>query len=132
MYNLANMYLHEELIKNSIDKSIELLMNCCNASNDFYDAFELLCLALVKKFGLNFESMQNEIKKYSCQSNELFIIITQTITNLDFGDASVLDERFSFYEDHDLIYNHDRRTMPLKKIKDENEELKAFNYVAIL
>lgn len=65
-YNLAHLYLYEKTIQDGFQKSIDLLIVL---SSRFYPAKILLIIALVKKYGLNYEilkeKLSSQIKLYS-------------------------------------------------------------------
>lgn len=87
MYNLAHLYLYNETIENNITNSIELLVESC--TKGFYPSRELLCIALIKKFGFDFDEMKNEEK---------------------------FNRQVKLYNNSDFLYNHLRQIIPSKDI----------------
>ena len=91
MYNLAHLYLYEDPVENSIDKSIKLLSN--SYMKGFLPSQILLCLALIKKYG-------NDSAKLLDDENNIPSDIIQKIKiyRLDF------DRKYESYRKIDFLY----------------------------
>ena len=104
MYNLAHIYICVDQSKEMIDKSIDLLINSIN--QNLLLAEFLLCVALIKKHGLNFSNIYKEIKmkteKTSRLSDEIFEIIDLTgiysmeAFNQFYKAISMFDVKYNF------------------------------------
>ena len=102
MYNLAHLYLYEEPIKDSIDKSIELLVRSLNEG--FYPSFELLCLSLIKKYGNDFDSITKKLDEQTSHFNKyktpILVIVGNYISYKSFYEMKYLE-----YKNVDFLYN---------------------------
>lgn len=82
MYNLAHLYFYEDSNKDSIDKSIELLIH--SNEKGFLQSKELLCLTLLKKYNFHLDAIKAEIESLSQGNKELSLEICKIIRKKSF------------------------------------------------
>lgn len=98
MYNLAHIYLFNDTI--DIDKSIDLLIQSSN--QDFLPSQELLCLALIKKYGSDLVTIKEILDKQLNQKSNIIykIMIKQEL----YKDTSFI-KTYQYYKNIDFLYN---------------------------
>ena len=102
MYNLAHIHVYEEMIKQDIDRSIELLIK---SSNEFEYSFNLLCIILIKRYGFKIERIQHEIDKQIEKTNEIHAKVSAKINLLiNLGELYV-DSLYETYRNKDFLYD---------------------------
>ncbi|KAK8888425.1 hypothetical protein M9Y10_039495 [Tritrichomonas musculus] len=104
MYNLAHLYFYEDPIKDSIDKSIELLMR--SLENGFQPSKKLLCIALIKKCNFDLYAIKEEIERISHGNKELSFEIYTAILNSKLLDSECFVINYEYYRDIDFLYQN--------------------------
>ena len=120
MYNLAHLYMYEINDQKNIDKSIELLIK----SSNFNPSKNLLCIALIKKYGFNIEYIKKELLKQTDKNIELTLIIYNMIQDMKLIDKIVFDITYNFYKKVDFIYNFIKIPIPSFFLNYQNQSLK--------
>ena len=105
MYNLAHLHFYEEPLKDSFEKSIHLLVK--SAKSKFQPSIILLCLVLIMTFGIDFNDIIKELKKYENVSNELQHSICYTIKIMQLDTIESFEYYYNAYHDIDYIYDFD-------------------------
>lgn len=125
MYNLAHIYIFEDGFENKIDESIDLLFE----SVSFEPAIMLLCIILIKKYGFNFDMIEQIIIEKTSESNKIFQ--NRIIKQLKLFDEFKLNEQYKLYQSLDFLFgfNSHFRAFASSKIfneerKNENKEMK--------
>ena len=120
MYNLTNIYIYDENIKQNFNKSIKLLIK---SSKKFEHSMILLCLVLIKKFGFNIEIIMQNIKKQKeidiNLSTKIYLKIEYI---LSFG-IQVFESLYSSYKDKDFLYNIELQPILTKYLESSNEDI---------
>lgn len=91
MFNLACIYLYNDSFKDNVELSIDLLIKSSNRG--FHPSKELLCLALIKKFGFNLVIIKDEIDKLDMLQYQAKKQIFQMIVNEKMNDRIVFERR---------------------------------------
>ncbi|KAK8890607.1 hypothetical protein M9Y10_035387 [Tritrichomonas musculus] len=104
MYNLAHLYFYEDPIKDSIDKSIELLIR--SLENGFHSSKKLLCLVLIKKCNFDLYTIKEEIERISHGNKELSFEIYTAILNSELLDSKYFETNYEYYRDIDFLYKN--------------------------
>ena len=116
MYNLAHLYFYEEPIKDSINKSIDLLIR--SLKSKAYPPKVLLCLCLIKKFGCDLQNIKAELDKYRNESHDSSSIIYQMIIVLQLNYTFEYEKLYEYYKPVDYLYDHNRKIIPAKSINE--------------
>lgn len=103
MYNLAHLYLYEEPNKENIEQSIDLLIRSIKIG--FLPSKNLLCLALIKKCGLNIEYIKETINKYGEESNNISSYIYEMIQYYQLNGETAYENDYNHYKTIDFLYN---------------------------
>ena len=109
MYNLAHIYMYNELVNQNLNKSIDLLIR---SMNKFIHSFILLCLALLKKFSSS-DAIKKELKKRTdiSENTKSEILVMVAICELFF---KVLYESYQY---QDFLYNMDLKPVLSSEIE---------------
>ncbi|KAK8881199.1 hypothetical protein M9Y10_003931 [Tritrichomonas musculus] len=116
MYNLAHLYFYEDPIKDSIDKSIELLIN--SIKSGFQQSEELLCIALIKKHNFDVDIIITEIDDIIQESEELSFDICEMIINSELLEQNYFESRYEYNRNIDFLYDIDLEPCISKIIYD--------------
>ena len=88
---------------------------------------ELLCIILIKKFGLNIEIIEEELKKYKNITDNFLSSVFEMIENEDLFDHSIYEKRYKYYENVEYLYDFRFRRVSYEKVinqdLDENYKL---------
>ncbi|KAK8871531.1 hypothetical protein M9Y10_007261 [Tritrichomonas musculus] len=113
MYNLAHLYFYEDPIKDSIDKSIELLIH--SIEKGFQQSKVLLCLALLKKHNFHLDMIKAEIEPIS---KELSFEICTIIWNSGLLESIYFEALYNYNQNIDFLYSNDFRPYITNEIND--------------
>ncbi|KAK8871370.1 hypothetical protein M9Y10_007093 [Tritrichomonas musculus] len=120
MYNLAHLYFYEDPIKDSIDKSIELLIH--SIEKGFQQSKELLCLALLKKHNFNLDMIKEEIDRIS-KGNKVLSFEICTIMNISgLFDSKYFETRYEYNRNIDFLYSNELKPC-ISKVIDNSENI---------
>ncbi|KAK8836973.1 hypothetical protein M9Y10_037009 [Tritrichomonas musculus] len=104
MYNLAHIHMYDETIKQDIDLSIDLLIR---SSSMFFHSKILLCILLIRKFGLNFEEIERTIEKQSDEKRKLSKEVLKIINKLELFEKHIYKYFYESYRNKDFVYGID-------------------------
>ena len=111
LYNLAHIYIYEESNNQRIDEAIEYLIK--SSLQKFSPANDLLCIALIKKYGFNLTKIQKELQKLKNFKNDKFV---KMILQKDF-----YEKQYQYYKSIDFLYDFKLEAI---QSKDLNEQYK--------
>ena len=60
---------------------------------------------MIKIYQYDYESFEQELKKYTNETNELMSQIIQTIENIGLNVYSIYENYIDFYQENDFLYN---------------------------
>ncbi|KAK8850242.1 hypothetical protein M9Y10_018367 [Tritrichomonas musculus] len=103
MYNLAHLYLYENIRDDGIDESIQLLIN--SALQTFSHSIFLLCLALIKKFNGDMISIKNKVDESTFNDSELSNNVCQMIIKYELNNDITFERFFECYRKIDFLYD---------------------------
>ena len=121
MYNLAHIYIFDEMIGGDINKSIELLIK----SFKFGYSQILLCLILIKKCGNNISLIKGEIERNAKTNDNLDTLLRQIIkiiTNLQLFNRSKVEFYYEIYHSMDFLYNIELESVNSYELRDMNKK----------
>ena len=126
MYNLANIYMYND--KSKIDDAIDLLFN---SFSQFSYSLNLLCLALVKKYGFNFNKIEDKVKELdkNCPKNKLSLIINK-LYYLRLYNNWEFESLYESYREKYFLYNYKHEIISFSDFhtkKDNDNQNKAPN-----
>ena len=126
MYNLANIYMYND--KSKIDDAIDLLFN---SFSQFSYSLNLLCLALVKKYGFNFNKIEDKVKELdkNCPKNKLSLIINK-LYYLRLYNNWEFESLYESYREKYFLYNYKHEFISFSDFhakKDNDNQNKAPN-----
>ena len=116
MYNLANIYIFDDAIKQDIDTSIDLLIR---SSPYFYHSTFLLYLVLLNKFGYDINAIMKFIDEKANHSCELSSKIMEMFNKTQYFPRSVFKEAFDSYKDHLFLYDFDINPISFLDFQDQ-------------
>lgn len=127
MYNLANIYIYDENVKQDLDKAIKLLIN---SSHKFDHSHVLLCIALVKKFGYNLDEIEDYIQKTNSEKSSTNTLqIRERMLSLKLNDNDIFANLYETYRDqlylYDFLYDAVPHSEFIEPKKDSVENSKA-------
>ena len=99
MYNLSHIYIYEDVTKDRIDESIKLLVKL--SRKYFNPSYDLLCIALIKKHGFNFEK-----KKKKMNDKKIPSYIYKKMISKELFDKSIFKEKYQYYQNIDYLYDY--------------------------
>ncbi|KAK8891597.1 hypothetical protein M9Y10_028810 [Tritrichomonas musculus] len=102
MYNLGHLYLYEEPIKDSINQSIDLLIQSLNEG--FLPSLELLCISLIKKYGEDVVSIKQKLEEQTNNSNKYKTTILTLIEKI-LSSKSLYELIYLKFKNIDYLYN---------------------------
>ena len=116
IYNLAHIYIYDETIKKDLNKSIDLLIK---SINKFKHSYILLCLALLKRFDSNIETINQELKKRTDITKSAMRRILKKIALLKLN----FDAQYESYRNKDYLYNFKLKPVESSKIENIKEKV---------
>ncbi|KAK8892321.1 hypothetical protein M9Y10_029547 [Tritrichomonas musculus] len=106
-YNLANIYIYDETIRDKIDDAIELLFN----SIEFPHSYILLFIALLKKYGFKLNEIEKHITELNNKNPKSTLPpISDDLCRLGLNNDSTYKILYEIFKDNYLVYD------PLHKI----------------
>ena len=106
-YNLANIYIYDETIRDKIDDAIELLFN----SIEFPHSYILLFIALLKKYGFKLNEIEKHITELNNKNPKSTLPpISDDLCRLGLNNDSTYKILYEIFKDDYLVYD------PLHKI----------------
>ncbi|KAK8842949.1 hypothetical protein M9Y10_025815 [Tritrichomonas musculus] len=120
MYNLAHLYFYEDPIKDSIDKSIELLIH--SIEKGFQQSKELLCLALLKKHNFNLDMIKEEIERISKGNKVLSFEVCIIINISGLFESKYFEARYEYNRNIDFLYSNELKPC-ISKVIDNSENI---------
>ena len=122
MYNLSHIYIYKDKSKKRIDEAIGLLIKLFNLS--FHQSLNLLCVALIKKHGFNFQRIQMELLERTNKLSSLSSAVFQIIKKQKLDIEADYNNYYKFLEKIDYIYDfrEDTIAFSIKKfyLEDKN------------
>ena len=118
MFNLASLYLYNDSFKDNSNLSIELLIK--SALRGFIPSRELLCLALIKKFGFELATIMNEIDKLGINSNGIKNHIYNIIVKEELMNQIIFKEKWHNYQGVSFLYNALTNIIPTSSLNNSN------------
>lgn len=115
-FNLSIIYLYDEPFMNSIDKSINLLIDLIDTK--IKSSKILLCLALIKKFGfqINSDDIKQELLKYKDDPNYMIIEISKMIVDMELNNPIIYEQKSDYYKNHFLLYDYKKMIVSLQNL----------------
>ncbi|KAK8840052.1 hypothetical protein M9Y10_030985 [Tritrichomonas musculus] len=112
-YNLAHIYLYNEITDHSIDKSIDLLIQ--SSLEGFNQSLILLCISLIKKYGYNFDAFAKRLDNDSLSLKIIRLIELKRLNN-----EKNYEQLFKQYRHVDFLYNIIQEYVLSSKISEDN------------
>lgn len=106
MYNLAHIYIYNKSFEHEFDKSVELLIR---SSKKFHHSLILLCLVLIKKFGINRDAIKGQIDKLSYKTSNIYSQVFETIKKMQLDKKAIFESLYESYQTKDFLYNIQRK-----------------------
>ncbi|KAK8846335.1 hypothetical protein M9Y10_020344 [Tritrichomonas musculus] len=119
MYNLANIYIYDENVKNGIDKAIELLID---SSSKFIFSHILLCIALVKKFGFKLDKIEEHIQNIKKENSNIDSKqIRETFCYLNLNSIEIFTSYYEKYRDQLYLYDYLFNAVPYSEFMKQKK-----------
>ena len=118
MYNLAHLYIYDDVLNNeNINKSIDLLFKLLKYK--FVPSLELLCIALLKKYDLDFDKVKEEVE--NIKDNEFSTFVIELIEKEKVYVKSNFDKLFEFYRNNVYYYDELIDYFPIRLLSSKSK-----------
>ena len=123
MYNLSLVYIYEDKTDESIDLSINLLIK--SSILGFKPSTKMLCLVLVKKYGIEMNTIKEKISKYTEKYEDFISEFKYIIKQNKLDDPFIFNKIFEYQKMIDYLYDfgfHPIESQIITKINDKKQE----------